>query len=372
MFKIFRNAYVYAPDDLGIQDVLVCNDKIIEVKKDIEFSYEHEEIDASNKYLVPGFIDQHVHIIGGGGENGFSSLIRELQITDCVQYGVTTVVGLLGTDSHVKSVEQLVAKCKALKESGMSAYCLTGSYAVPTTTLTGDIGRDITFIDEIIGTKVAISDHRSSTPTKQELARIATQCRTAGLLSNKPGIVHMHTGKGKDGIKKIMEIIKETDIPITQFRPTHVGNQYEDALEFAKMGGYIDFTADEETASFISKTLKEVSLSQITLSSDANGSFPIWNDDMTIKGMGVGKMETLYQTIRSLIVDEHVDPSIALSIITKNVADALLFKQKGTIEKGKDADIVLLDKEFNITDVYALGKPMIIDNTIVVKNYYSY
>lgn len=175
-FKVIRNAHIYAPEDAGIQDVLICNDKMIDIQPNLVFSYDHEEIDASGKYLIPGFIDQHVHIIGGGGENGFSSLIREIQMTDCIQYGVTTVVGLLGTDAHVKSIEQLVAKTKALREQGMSAYCLTGSYAIPTTTLTGSIGKDIAFIDEIIGVKVAISDHRSSAPLKQELARMATEC----------------------------------------------------------------------------------------------------------------------------------------------------------------------------------------------------
>lgn len=372
MFKIIRNAHIYAPEDLGIQDILICDNKIIEINQNISFSYEHEEIDATNQYLVPGFIDQHVHIIGGGGENGFASLIREIQVKDCVQYGVTTVVGLLGTDAHVKSIAQLVAKTKALKEEGMSAYCLTGSYAIPTTTLTGEIGKDIAFIDEIIGTKVAISDHRSSAPNKHELSRIATQCRTAGLLAKKAGIVHMHTGKGKDGLKRIMEIVKETDIPITQFRPTHCANQYEDSLAFAKMGGYIDFTADEETASLLVETLKQVPLSQITLSSDANGSFPIWNDDMTIRAMGIGKMKTLYEVIRSMIIDQHIDPSVAISLITKNVADALLFTNKGQIKVGYDADLVVLDDSYQIQDVYALGKQMVKSKNFIHKSYYEY
>lgn len=371
-FKVIRNAHIYAPEDAGIQDVLICNDKMIDIQPNLVFSYDHEEIDASGKYLIPGFIDQHVHIIGGGGENGFSSLIREIQMTDCIQYGVTAVIGLLGTDAHVKSIEQLVAKTKALREQGMSAYCLTGSYAIPTTTLTGSIGKDIAFIDEIIGVKVAISDHRSSAPLKQELARMATECRTAGLLANKPGVVHMHTGKGKDGYKKILEIVEETDIPITQFRPTHVANQYEDALAFASKGGYIDFTADEKTPSLLKKTLEIVPLKQITLSSDANGSFPIWDENLNIIGMGVGKMETLYASIRSLILEEHVDISTAISIITKNVADALLLKQKGSIEKGKDADIVLLDTDLNVTDVFALGKQVVKEKAIVAKNYYQY
>ena len=113
-------------------------------------------------------------------------------------------------------------------------------------------------------------------------------------------------------------------------------------------------------------------MKQITLSSDANGSFPIWDENLNIVGMGVGKMETLYASIRSLILEEHVDISTAISIITKNVADALLLKQKGSIEKGKDADIVLLDTDLNVTDVFALGKQVVKEKVIVAKNYYQY
>lgn len=372
MIKIIRNAHVFTPEDIGINDILFINDKIIDISKNIVFDYPHEEIDANGKYAVPGFIDQHVHIIGGGGEDGFSSLIREIQIQDCVKYGVTTVVGLLGTDAHVKSVEALVAKTKALKEQGMSAYCLTGSYAIPSTTLTGTVGDDIVFIDEIVGVKVAISDHRSSAPTKEELARLATDARTAGLLAHKPGIVHMHTGRGKDGYKKILEIVEETDIPITTFRPTHVANQYEDALAFAKAGGYIDFTASDKAAHLIAETLKEIPLKQITMSSDANGSFPIWSEDLKIIGMGVGKMKTLFDTVRKMIQEENVSMSTAISIITKNIADAMQFSDKGTLEKEKDADIVLLDENLEIIDVFAKGNDMVRNKEVVVKGYYQY
>lgn len=372
MFTLIKNAHVFAPKDLGMKDVLICNNKIIEVKENIEFNYEHEEIEASGKYVLPGFIDQHVHIIGGGGENGFSSLIRELQVSDCVKYGVTSVVGLLGTDGHVKSIEQLVARTKALKEQGMSAWCLTGSYEVPSITLTGDVERDIDFIDEIIGCKVAIDDHRCSQPTKEELTRLASKCRIAGLLSNKVGEVHIHTGRGKDGYKKLLEIIEETDLPITQFRPTHVANQYESALEFAKAGGYIDFTADVKDAKLISDTFHKVPLYQITMSSDANGSFPIWSKELKIVGMGIGKMETLFSTVKEMVLNENVELEKALSIITSNVADALLLKNKGRIEKNKDADIVLVDEDLNITDVWANGNEMVRDGNVVSKGYYQY
>ncbi|MBR6351790.1 MAG: beta-aspartyl-peptidase [Firmicutes bacterium] len=380
MFVLIKNAHIYAPEDLGKNDVLICNKKIIKVAPHIDFSWDEDEftvIDAEGQSMVPGFIDQHVHIIGGGGEDGFASLIREIQMTDCVKYGVTTVVGVLGTDCQAKHVETLVARAKALKEQGMTAYCLTGSYSYPSITLTGSVAKDMAFVDEIIGVKIAIAEHRASEITAEELTRLATQVRTTSFLTHKPGVVHMHTGRGKKQYSDVLKIVEESDIPITQFRPTHVNIDSESTLEFAKAGGYLDFTSGHQTAAtaaHLKKALDQVPLEQITLSSDSNGSFPKWSEDRRrIVAMGVGSMDTLWDTIRHLVQDQGVDLGTAVSIITKNVADALLlYPNKGSVSKDADADLVLLDKDLNITNVLALGRVMVRDGQLVAKNYYDY
>ncbi|MCR4951760.1 MAG: beta-aspartyl-peptidase, partial [Solobacterium sp.] len=356
----------------GIRDILICDEKIITVRESIEIEgLETEVYDAEGKTVIPGLIDQHVHIIGGGGEDGFASLIPPVTMTGCIRYGVTSVVGLLGTDAHAKSVEALVAKTKALREEGMSAWCLTGSYAYPTVTLTGSVGKDIAFIEEVIGVKTAISDHRSSNISREELARLATQARTAGLLAHKPGIVHMHTGRGKEGLKNVIRIIEETDIPISQFRPTHCGNQLEDAIAFGKMGGWIDFTAHEGTAEAMLKAKAEVPWEQITLSSDANGSFPKWSEDKKLTGMGIGKMETLMECVRELI-HAGMPLSEAVMPLTCNVSEALgLQGRKGTIAAGADADLVFLNESHEVTDVFCRGTQMMKDGTVIAKNYYD-
>ena len=379
MFTLIRKAHVFAPEDLGVKDVLICNEKIVKVADSIDFPWDEDDltvIDAEGKSLVPGFIDQHVHIIGGGGEDGFASLIREIQMTDCVRYGVTTVVGVLGTDCTSKHVETLVARTKALKEQGMSAYCLTGSYTYPPITLTGSVAKDMAFVDEIIGVNIAIAEHRASNISADELARLATQVRTVSFLTHKPGVVHMHTGRGKKQYSDVLKIVEETDIPISQFRPTHVNIDSESTLSFAKAGGYLDFTSGSKTsesAAHLKKALSLVPLGKITLSSDSNGSFPQWSEDgQRVVAMGVGKMETLFDTIRRLVREQGVDLSTAVSIITKNVAKALELTAKGTVAKDADADLVLLDGELNITDVLARGKIMVRDGELTAKNYYDY
>lgn len=379
MFILIQNARVFSPGDLGRRDVLICNDRIIRIAEHIDFAWQGDDlqvIDGTGKYLVPGFIDQHVHMIGGGGEDGFASLIREIQMTDCIRAGVTTAVGLLGTDHHAKSVAALVARTKGLKEQGMSAYCLTGSYAYPTHTLTGSVDGDIAFVDEIIGVKVAISDQRSSNISAEELARLATQARTAGLLAGKPGYVHMHTGSGKKGYSDVVRIINETDLPVWQFRPTHFDFSIPGADEFVAMGGYADFTTGTDTAKTAERlynAMNRMRREQMTLSSDSNGSFPQWGEDGKIIGMGIGRMDTLYDTIRHLIIDHHVNIGDALSLITSNVAEALmLYPRKGSISEGADADAVLLDQDLQIDTVIALGRIMMQNGSLCADNYYHY
>lgn len=370
--ELIRNAHVYSPQDCGIMDVLIAGDRIEAFSRDIRISYDYLTItDAKGKTMIPGLIDQHVHIIGGGGEDGYSSLIPELNMEDCVMCGVTSVVGLLGTDGIVKNIPALVAKTKALKEQGMSAWCLTGSYAIPSITVTGSVGKDIAMIEEVIGVKLAISDHRSSCVTKEEIARLASSARTAGLLSKKPGFVHLHTGRGKRGLKDILAILAVTDLPVSQFRPTHMSNQLPDAVEFARLGGLIDFTAGETCADDILSIINEVPAEQITISSDANGSMPVWDENKNLIGMGIGKMDTLFSTVKEMH-HKGLDFSCALSMVTKNVAHSIgQDGRKGVIRNGADADIVLLDENMHIDTVYARGKAVVKQGKFTGSAYYK-
>lgn len=378
MFIRIRNAHVFSPQDEGIMDLLICGSTIIRTGDLSGFTWDYDditEIDAAGRILVPGFIDQHVHIIGGGGEDGYSSLIREVQMTDCIKAGVTTVIGLLGTDANVKSVQALAARTKALKEQGISAWCLTGSYAYPSTTLTDSVSHDIAFIEEVIGVKIAISDHRSSNVSAEELARLATEVRTAALLAKKPGVVHMHTGRGKKGYTDVVKIIRETDIPVWHFRPTHFNTAYPGAKEFIELGGYADFTAGTDTsagAERIRKEMDAVPLSRMTLSSDSNGSFPKWDQNGKLIGMGVGKMETLYETVRKLVLEQSVPLEKAIQLITGTPAEALMLKKKGRIKEGMDADIVLLDSDLHIDSVIAMGRIALLNGKLTVSDYYTY
>ena len=240
MFKLIKNARVYAPKDLGIKDVLICNDKIIDIDTDIQFTHKTLDIiDAGGKIITPGIIDQHVHVTGGGGEGSFKSRVPEVMLSELVESGTTTVVGLLGTDAVTRSVENLLAKTKALNEEGITAYCLTGSYDYPGPTVTGDVKKDLTFIKEILGVKLAISDHRAPLVTKDELKKLVSDIRVSGMFCGKSTYIKLHMGDGAERLSVINQILDETDLPITHFRPTHVGREiglFNESMDFAKKG----------------------------------------------------------------------------------------------------------------------------------------
>lgn len=386
MIKIIKNVEVYAPEYLGKKDVILMGDKIYSIEDKIDLTSNNfmkiNIIDGTGKILTPGFIDNHVHIMGGGGEGGFKTRTPEIKLTDITTGGVTTVVGCLGTDGIARNMMSLLAKARGLEEEGITTYIYTGSYQVPVTTITGDVVKDIMAIDKIIGVgEIAISDHRSSQATTEELKRLTAEARVAGILSGKAGVVNIHVGDGKDKIDVLFEILQDTEIPFSQFIPTHMNrneNLFLQSIDYAKAGGYIDFTTSsipsptENGELKASQALKRcyeagVPMTNITLSSDGQGSLPLFNEKNEFIGLGVGKVTSLFEAVRDAVLIEKLPLDKVLKTITSNPAAALKLKHKGHIKEGFDADLVLLDEDTLIIDtVIAKGQLMVQNKEILV------
>ena len=369
---LIKNAFLYDPARRGKKDVLIAFDRILAVEDSVSpVGYDTEVIDASGMILVPGLIDQHVHVIGGG-EEGLRSRVPEIAFSDIVKAGVTTLVGVLGTDGVTRDVETLLAKTKALNEEGVTARCLTSAYNYPPVTLTGSVMRDIVFLSEVLGCKLAVSDHRACHPTRDEIIRLVSEIRMAGLIGGKPGVLHIHVGIDPVGIEPLMDIVRTTDIPVFHFRPTHMTRHIEQAVPFNKMGGYADFTAHDSLAPVLYGYRDRLDPSLVTISSDSNGSMPKWDAAHEhVIGMGVGQMTSLLKTLRQLVTEGFALEQ-ALPFFTENVAKGLLmYPRKGAVRPGSDADLLLLREDLTADTLVAKGQILMRDGRVTKFGYYE-
>lgn len=388
--KIIKNVNVYAPEKLGKKDLLIAGGKICQISDnlDIPENWEVEVIDGEGLIATPGFIDSHVHILGGGGEGGFANRTPEATLSGLTRWGITTVVGCLGTDGYGRDLTALIAKIKGLREQGITAYGYTGNYQIPVRTLTGSITQDIMVVDEFIGTgEIAISDHRSSQPTYDEFLRVCADTRLGGILSGKAGIINIHLGDSPRKMDMILRAIEETEIPSTQFLPTHVNRNaalFDQAVEYAKLGGTVDFTGNEDidywvtvsdevrVCDGIKRMLDEgISSDLFTISSDGQGSLPLFSADGQFLGIGMGQSICLLKEVRECVQRENIPLEIAIKAITANPARVLCLDTKGQIKDGFDADLCLMTEDLNIHTVIAKGQVMVKDGEPIVKGMFE-
>jgi beta-aspartyl-dipeptidase (metallo-type) len=363
---LVKNAQVFGPEPMGIQDLLVVAGKIVLIGKGLEKPpWVKEVLDGEGRPLVPGLIDLHVHLLGGGGEAGPASRLPEVTFEELVAAGITTCVGCLGTDDVTRHLEDLLAKARALSIQGLTAYIYTGSYRVPPVTLTGSVRRDLVLIPEVIGVgEIAISDHRSSQPTLEELLKIAADARVGGMLAGKRGLVHLHVGSAPQRLSLLWQAIETTPIPITQFHPTHVNRTPEllgEAARWVKAGGTADLTAPSSTLTWeLAEAIEALaeadpSWERFTLSSDGGGSMPKFDEAGNLVGYASGDVRALWASVQAL-AQKGFPLEKVLRLVTSNPARILGLPGKGRIALGYDADFLLLDENLRICATVARGR----------------
>jgi beta-aspartyl-dipeptidase (metallo-type) len=369
MLHLIANAHVFAPEDLGVRHLLVGNGRILAIVNDPDDVSSPGLLvtDLDGQRLLPGFIDGHAHITGGGGESGFSSRVPPVPLSRFTSAGVTSVVGVLGTDDTTRDTRSIVAQARALREEGMSAWCHTGGYHIPPTTLTGSIRDDIVFIDPIIGVgEVALSDHRSSQPTLDEILRVASDAHVAGLITGKAGILHLHLGDGERGLQLVRDALSQSELPARVFNPTHINRNkalFEESLAIASKGLTVDITAfpvaDGDDAWPADVALmryldSDAPAGNVTISSDGGGCLPEFNEQGEMTKMDIGSPHCLSDTLKRLL-DRGIALPTVLPAFTENVARILRLRDKGSIGVGFAADFIVLGDTHEISDVMLGG-----------------
>ena len=388
MITLIRGGEVFAPEPLGRKDVLVAGGLIEAVAEPGRLTAGGcgaEVVDAAGLRLVPGLIDPHVHILGGGGEGGPATRAPEIRVEDIVASGVTTVIGCLGTDGVTRHMTSLLAKARALDIEGVSTFIYSGSYEIPVKTLTGSVRSDLVLVDKVIGAgEIAVSDHRSSQPSFDEIARLAAECRVGGMLGGKAGVLHLHLGDGKRRLELLFRLVRETEIPVTQVIPTHVSRNpelFEQGLEWVAAGGSIDVTVGPEPApgdpdvSFedvIAAFAKRgLPLTRMTASSDSNGSMPVFDAAGRLVRLTIATEGDLLRKLREAVGTGLLPLETAVRVFSTNAADFYKLGRKGRLEPGRDADILLLDGGCGLVDVFARGRRMMAAGRILARGTFS-
>ncbi|PIE55351.1 MAG: beta-aspartyl-peptidase [Dethiosulfovibrio peptidovorans] len=372
---LIAGGIVLEPRELGVRDILIAGGIILAMEPKIDqravetLFPDIRILDVSGLLVTPGLIDQHNHFNGAGGEGGPAFRTPPAQLSSFVRAGITGAVGLLGTDGFSRSLTELLAKARGLEVEGLSTWIYTGSYQIPSPTITGSVGRDLTVIDKVIGVKIALSDHRSPHPTTDELRRLISDVRVAGLLSGKPGVVCIHMGSEPSMLEPLREALSGLDIPWRHLLPTHVSRTKEllaDAIRLVKDGGYADITADKKTPAAIESFVRAgADMERVTLSSDGNGSMPRFSERGEFLGMGIGSPDSLLRAIRTTLEAKIVSRETAFSMVTANVAKQLGLNGKGHIAPGYHADLAVLSPELELYHLIGKGQFMMKNKKIL-------
>ena len=356
-FTLIDGGEVWTPDPIGVASVLAAGESIVAIgdvdRRAIEATgLDYQIIDARGAIVCPGFIDPHEHIIGGAGEEGFGTRTSEVTAEELVRSGVTSVVGLLGTDTITRHLTSILAKTRQLEAAGLSAWMYTGGFPVPTPTITGSITGDLVIVDKVIGVgEIAIADERAAEPTVQELARLVSEALVGGRVGGKAGVTHFHTGPSARYLSILHRLLDEYDIPPQYIYATHITRSQglmDDAIALAKRGAWVDIdTVDDNLEDWVPYYFEHGGPEgRLTMSSDAHTAD--------------GTVEKLRANVVRCVRDVGMPLDRVLSLVSRNTAEVLGLHRKGSITTGMDADLLVLDRRtLDIVHVVARGRAMI-------------
>jgi beta-aspartyl-dipeptidase (metallo-type) len=356
---LVENAELFAPEPLGRRSIVIAAGRIEAIGVDgaalARSGVELETIDAAGCIAMPGLIDQHAHLIGGSGEKGFASQTPEISASELLRAGITTVAGTLGADTTTRTMPALLAKAKALRGEGLSAFAWTGGYDART--LMSSMRDDIVLIDEIIGAgELAIADVRGQQYSAAELARFAADCYVAGTVTGKAGLLHLHVGDSDDRLRIVRDVLEQSNVKPGALYPTHVERSerlMREAIDLTKRGTPIDIDVyDEDLVRWLRFYRDhDGDPNLITASSDA----------------AINSPHTLFEQLMACVREKVAPFEEVIAIATNNTA-RILKTDGGELARGRIGHVLLVDAAtYELRTVICAGRIVMRDGALVMR-----
>lgn len=366
--------------------VLIEGDTIIEVSENNIDIADVTEIDAKGKYVSPGFIDIHVH---GGGGYDFMDATETAFLTIAethARYGTTAMLPTTLTSTKALLIQTLDAFENAKTKNTNGAQLLGMHLEGPYISKNQPGAQDPRFIREPSEDeyKEILSNYScikrwSAAPELKGAIEFGRYLKSKNIL---PAIAHT------DAIyEEVLEAFNNGYTLITHLYSAMSGVTRRNAYRYA---GVIEsaYIIDEMNVEIIadgihlpSPLLKLVykikGAHKIALITDAmraagtdlnesilgdaeNGLKVIIEDGVAKlpdRSAFAGSIATADRLVKTMISIADVSLTDAIKMMTQTPAGILnIADKKGSIEKGKDADIVIFDEDINIETTIIKGR----------------
>jgi N-acetylglucosamine-6-phosphate deacetylase len=384
--KIY-NGKIITPDKIIKRgSVLITGNTITEVsEKNIECT-DAIEIDAKGKYVSPGFIDIHVH--GGGGYDFMDATETAfLAIAEThARYGTTAMLPTTLTSTKELLFQTLDAFESADAKNINGAQLLGMHLEGPYISINQKGAQDARFIrDPDPGEYKEILSHYScirrwsAAPELKGAIEFGRYLRSKNVL---PAIAHT------DAVyEEVLEAFNNGYTLITHLYSAMSGVMRRNAYRYAGVieSAYIIDEMDVEIIAdgihlpppLLKLVYKIKGAERIALITDAmraagkgDGESILGNIENGLKVIvedGVAKLQdrsafagsiaTADRLVRTMVSMADVSLADAIKMISSTPARILgIADKKGTIEKGKDADIVIFDEHINLETTIIRGK----------------
>ncbi|MFG1804143.1 hypothetical protein ACGFI4_28745 [Micromonospora carbonacea] len=350
---LLRGGRVAGPSGTAVRDLLVVGAHVLTVDADLPDVHlpgvPVTEVDLRGRLVLPALVDQHSHPTGGGGGGGPHTQNLPILFEQYTTAGIGAVVGCLGHDTVVRTHEALLARVRALRAQGLSAYLFTGEIGHPPATLTGDLRRDLTLFTEVRGVKAAVGEV-GAVGTVDELHRLAGAVARGSRTGGKPPALHLHLGADPRGAALVGRAVADGLLPAAMVTITHVNWNPEvlaAATDLARTGVHVDVTACILPEYFpgavpphraVAELLDRVPVEQITVTSDAGGSHP--HEGALVPHRPV----LLLDVLRRCLAERVAAPHLLGAVFAGNAARRLGLTGVGVVTPGARADLLVVDE----------------------------